>query len=260
MQRTLLIAAHPDDETIGASLPISRITGIQIVHATDGSPLDPSDAHAAGFATREAYANARRSEAVRALAKAGVAESAILNLRFTDQRLAFELEELTFRILARIEGMRPNVVLTHAYEGGHPDHDSLALSCFLARKLHQIRNKEWSFRLFEFAGYHAENGRLRPYEFLSKYEGELHRCCLTPAQRQLKVSMLMAFESQSKTLKPFLSPQFELFRQAPTYDFSRPPHEGKLFYEQFDWGVDGRTWRELACRALNRLVSRRYGP
>lgn len=259
MRRILLIAAHPDDETIGAGVLISRVRDVRIVHATDGSPADPADARPAGFATRETYASTRRSEAVMALAKAGVRENAIVNLRFTDQRLAFELEELTFRLIARIEQARPEVVLTHAYEGGHSDHDSVAFSCFLARELFRMRNGESPFELFEFAGYHAENGRIRTYEFLPYNERKLHRHCLTAEQRSLKIDMLRTFESQSKTLEPFMSPSFETFRQAPKYDFSQPPHGGRLFYESFDWGVDGGTWRSLAARALTRLDLRRCG-
>lgn len=259
MRRILLIAAHPDDETIGAGVLISRLQGIRIVHATDGSPMDPVDAQSAGFATRETYANARRTEVVRALAKAGVRENAIVNLRFTDQELAFHLDELTFRILARIEQVKPDIVLTHAYEGGHPDHDSLAFSCFLARELFRMRNREAPFDIFEFTGYHAENGRMRTYEFLPGNEEKQHRHYLTAEQRDLKIRMLATFESQCSTLKPFMSPQSETFRKAPKYDFKRAPHEGKLFYENFDWGVDGRTWRDLAGRALTRLDLRRCG-
>jgi N-acetylglucosamine malate deacetylase 2 len=257
MRRILLIAAHADDETIGAGVLVSRVRDVRIVHATDGAPVDPSDAQAAGFATRENYARARRAEAVRALAKAGVRESAIVNLRFTDQRLVFELEELTFRILSRIEQLRPEVVLTHAYEGGHPDHDSLAFSCFLARSLFRMRSREEPFEPFEFTGYHAESGRMRPYEFLPYKEQKLHKQCLTPEQRKLKIEMLRTFESQSEMLKPFMLPSHETFRKAPRYDFSRPPHEGRLYYENFDWGVDGRAWRNLAARALTRLDLRR---
>ena len=29
----------------------------------------------------------------------------------------------------------------------------------------------------------------------------------------------------------------ERFRPAPDYDFTQPPHEGRLFYENYDWGM-----------------------
>jgi LmbE family N-acetylglucosaminyl deacetylase len=47
--RTLLIAAHPDDETVGAAILISQSPGIRVVHVTEGSPPDPADALAAGY-------------------------------------------------------------------------------------------------------------------------------------------------------------------------------------------------------------------
>jgi hypothetical protein len=42
-------------------------------------------------------------------------------------------------------------------------------------------------------------------------------------------------------------------RIPPEYDFTVPPHPGKLHYEKFDWGVDGDRWRALASVALERL-------
>src|SRR5215472_8403395 len=90
--RTLLIAAHPDDETIGAAIRISRTPGIRIVHVTAGSPANPADALAAGFFAREAYAAARRAELLRAHGLAGVPRNDIANLNFTDSSVAFELE------------------------------------------------------------------------------------------------------------------------------------------------------------------------
>ena len=101
--RTLLIAAHPDDETIGAAIRISRTPGIRIVHVTEGSPDNPADAIAAGFSTREAYAAARHQETLRALALANVPQDAVTNLHFTDQKIAFELESLTPRLHALCE-------------------------------------------------------------------------------------------------------------------------------------------------------------
>jgi hypothetical protein len=45
----------------------------------------------------------------------------------------------------------------------------------------------------------------------------------------------------------------ERFRRAPEYNFSQPPHPGKLHYENFNWGITGQRWRELAAAALNSL-------
>jgi len=234
--RTLVIAAHPDDETIGAAVRISRTKGIQIIHVTDGSPLDPADAITAGFTRPRDYAAARREEAERALALAGVPKDAITNLGLVDQQVACQLEELTLRILRIFERLRPEVVLTHAYEGGADDP---------GRKV----------ELVEFTGYHAEGGGIMPYEFLPSRQAIEHRYHLSAKQRDLKTTMLREFKSQEKTLAPFMLPETEAFRDAPRYDFRRPPHAGRLFYEYFDWGVDGVSWRELAQDAERSLFA-----
>jgi hypothetical protein len=45
----------------------------------------------------------------------------------------------------------------------------------------------------------------------------------------------------------------ERFRAAPVYDFSQPPHAGKLLYEHFNWGMTGERWRSLAAGAAQAL-------
>lgn len=251
--RTLLIAAHPADETVGAAIRISRTPGIQIVHVTEGSPPDQSDAFAAGCSSREEYALARRQEAVRALALADVPRTAITNLYFTDQRLAFELEHLPVRILTLFEKFQPQTVLTHSYEGGHPDHDSIAFACHAAKKLYELDHPRSTLQLVEFTSYYAESGGIKTCSFLpSKGEKEIQHY-LNSAERALKLNMLHEFTTQQKTLAPFLPPEVEVFRRAPVYDFHRAPHSGRLFYEYFDWGIDGATWRDLARDAERTL-------
>lgn len=252
--RTLLIAAHPDDETVGAAIRISHTPGIQIVHVTEGSPPDSADAFAAGCSTREEYAAARRQEAVHALALADVPRSAIINLYFTDQRLAFELEYLTVQILTLLEKFRPQTVLTHPYEGGHPDHDSIAFACHAAKKLYELDYPRSTLQLVEFTSYYAESGGIKTYSFLPSQDEKEIRHYLNSAERALKLRMLHEFTSQQKTLAPFLPPEVEIFRRAPQYDFHRAPHSGRLFYEYFDWGIDGATWRDLARDAERSLL------
>jgi LmbE family N-acetylglucosaminyl deacetylase len=255
--RTLLIAAHPDDETVGAAIRISQTPSIQIVHVTEGSPLNPADAFAAGCFTREEYAKARRHEAVRAMSLAGVFADAITNLYFIDQRVCFELEYLTIRILTLLEKFQPHIVLTHPYEGGHPDHDSIAFACHSAKRLYEQDHPRSTFDLIEFTSYHAESGGIKMYAFLPCKDQKENRHYLSPAERALKLSMLQEFQTQQKTLAPFTLPEAEIFRTAPQYDFHRAPHSGRLFYEYFDWGMDGATWRDLARDAERSLLNPR---
>ena len=132
------------------------------------------------------------------------------------------------------------VVLTHPYEGGHPDHDAAA---FIAAHC--------GCPVLEFASYHAGLGSgMRTGAFLPGPEPV--RVGLTVAEQARKRAMLGAFATQAGTLAPF-GTEYELFREAPGYDFSRAPHDGLLHYEQYDWGMTGARWRLLAAEAHRAL-------
>src|SRR5690554_7640804 len=77
--RTMLIAAHPDDEVVGIGSLLRYLKNIQIVHVTDGSPRDMVDAIKSGCTSRQAYAKKRRVEMISALGLAGDRKSTRLN-------------------------------------------------------------------------------------------------------------------------------------------------------------------------------------
>ena len=83
--RVAIVAAHPDDEVVGASALLIRSPDTLVVHVTDGAPRDPRDAGAAGFRTRAAYATARRTEALAALGLAGIPRTRVRELGVVDQ-------------------------------------------------------------------------------------------------------------------------------------------------------------------------------
>jgi hypothetical protein len=62
---------------------------------------------------------------------------------------------------------------------------------------------------------------------------------LSDEERDLKQRMIQAFATQEETLGAFLPPRDERFRPAPAYDFTRPPHEGRLQYEIWGFPVIG---------------------
>src|SRR5215210_1638225 len=133
--RLALVVAHPDDETIGIGGQLSRLHGIKLVHVTDGSPRQDGAAEAHGFATREDYAAARREELRAAMAVAGVPEHALVGLGIADQDASFHLVEIARRLATLFREQGIELVLTHAFEGGHPDHDATAFAAHAAGAL-----------------------------------------------------------------------------------------------------------------------------
>ena len=77
---------------------------------------------------------------------------------------------------------------------------------------------------------------------------------LNADERELKIAMIKSFTTQQRTLQPFTQLEVEIFRVAPQYDFTRPPHEGKLWYENFNWGTDGASWRKMASQTLSEIL------
>ncbi len=85
-----LVAAHPDDETIGSGASLRLFRRLLLVHVTDGAPAGGEDARAAGFATPAVYAGQRRRELYAAL-RLGGASPALAALGAEDQGAAGRL-------------------------------------------------------------------------------------------------------------------------------------------------------------------------
>lgn len=236
----VIVAAHPDDEVIGAGAQLAQVQDITIIHVTDGAPCNLADAQGAGFRDRAEYAAARRRELLDALAIAGIPAERASQIGIVDQEASLYMPELSWRLQTMLEAIRPHAVLTHPYEGGHPDHDATAFAVHAAAQPRAIP-------VFEFASYHNRDGAIATGCFLPA-STPAYRYVLSPGERELKRRMLDRFVSQQQVIEWFPL-EYELFRPAPDYDFTRPPHEGTLLYERFGWGWTGERWRTLAAQA-----------
>jgi LmbE family N-acetylglucosaminyl deacetylase len=191
--------------------------------------------------------DARRKELTRALTYASIPSEQCLCFHLVDQDVQEHLPWLIARLKAVVERLRPSVVLSPAYEGGHPDHDSVALAVAAVRKL-----ASRGFDHYEYSLYHAgPRGRIITGIFLPAKGCVEENLLLTPEERRLKTLMLNCFTSQRPILK-FFKVAKEKLRSAPRYNFLRPPHPGPLLYEQW-WGMSGKKWRELARQVIRQM-------
>jgi LmbE family N-acetylglucosaminyl deacetylase len=254
-RRTVVVAAHPDDETAGAGALLAHLHDPLVVHLTDGAPLQPSDALRAGCVGRKEYAFARRRELLAALRLAGVRADQTRSLNVTDQEASLEMIYIALRLTDIFREVRPGAVITHPYEGGHPDHDATAFTVHAACALLDDPPE-----LFEFASYHAADGQRAAMEtgrFLGAATGQA--IALSEEDCERKRRMFECFATQLHTLRHF-PVDVEVFRPAPDYDFTLPPHPGKLYYEHFEWGMSGKRWRFLAAGAKRTLEEPLEGP
>jgi N-acetylglucosamine malate deacetylase 2 len=247
-QRVMVVAAHPDDETIGLGAQLHRFDDLLLVHVTDGAPRDGKDAANYGFASVADYAAARRLELDNALAAGGVSARRV-HLDIADQEAHRDLAGLTRVIADLLRSERPAAVVTHAYEGGHPDHDAAAFAVHAAcRWVGDPPN------IVEMALYHRQDGRRVSRIFLqsSPRASPGRPFQLDKQDRERKQRMIDSFKTQ-RWLLVELGIDSERLRIAPDYDFRRPPHPGTLHYETLGWGITGKDWCRRAAAALAEL-------
>lgn len=250
----VVLAAHPNDETIGLGALLSHLPGSIVVHTTDGAPkrdcrhLTRARAHL----QRESYARTRQAEVLRALGLAGISEDRVHCLGAVDREASFDLAALSRRVARLLDELHPRMLVTHPYEGGHPDHDGTAFIAHAAVALVRRAGGVVPATL-EMTSYHAHGGRFTTSEFLPlTYDAGVLEHVLSDAERQLKEEMFACFESQRAVLADFPL-AIERVRPAPMYLFARPPHDGRLHYEAMTWPMTGERWRTLARDALAEL-------
>lgn len=252
--RTLVLVAHPDDESAGCGALLQRMREPMVVFATDGAPRDPY--FWKKYGSREAYAELRRKEAVQAMAAVGVRNYGFLSSAtgaFVDQELFRRVGEAIDRLDAIVEEMRPEAMLSLAYEGGHPDHDTCN---FIAAMIASERR----LPVWEFPLYHRSiDGVGVPQQFPFASDGEVV-LQVTAEERERKDEMLAAYPSQFTVLEQF-DLDTERFRPMAAYDYSRPIHDGVLNYEAWEWKMTGKevsaAFKDYLAQARRAQVQRK---
>ena len=254
--RLLALFAHPDDEVLAVGARLEHLRDSLFLVATDGAPEDRIDARNHGFHSLADYRAARCAELDAALAHAGLPPTSSRPLllappdsttQLPDKQAMYYLVALTYAFLRELRALAPHAILTHPFEGGHPDHDSCAFAVHAAAALLGPDAPPILEAPFYNAG---PDGHIVTNTFLSGPTPTF--CPLTKAEQVTKRARLACFASQQQTLAQF-SLNAEQFRPAPTYDFTQPPHPGPVLYESFGWGLTGADFTHHATAALAEL-------
>jgi N-acetylglucosamine malate deacetylase 2 len=249
--RTLVLVAHPDDETACTAL-LQRARHATVMFCTDGAPS--SKYFWGSYGSRRAYADIRSAEAKKSLAIIGKTDPEFLrhphtHERFKDQELYQDVTGAFAALFGRSWELQPEAIVAPAYEGGHPDHDA---SCFLAHLL----GKELAIPVWEMPLYHrAPNGEVVHQEFLQLNGTEIV-IALTNDEVEQRREMFAAYVSQPDA-SDFVKALVEVYRPQIAYDFAQPPHAGKLNYEAWGWPMTGIQLGQAFQAHLGKLFRQR---
>lgn len=253
----IVVAAHPDDETMGAGGLIRRIhaTGgrVTVVVATDGEASHPNSVSH----SRTVLRSIRRTEVTRAVhtlaPSARVQFLALPDGELRENQTA--LDRTLEKVLSSAEAAPERILVVAPWSGdGHRDHRIAAESVARVTAHHGVHHLGYPIWLWHW-GQPADV----PWERAASL-------ALTPGESAIKAHALRTHVSQleplsdapgdeaivSETMQAHFARDTELFlHEADTQDDSLPPDYFDSFYARHDdpWGFETR-WYEERKRAL----------
>jgi len=244
--RILVLSPHPDDEVVGAAALIARAraAGVEVWlwHMTTGVPAQETmwPWQRAGHADRVAR---RRAEA-----KAVAQEMGCRIAGFSDRptrSLRLNLSAARTELSRFLHNDAIDAVWVPAYEGGHSDHDA-------ANALASVFKNTVS--IFEFAEYNFVGSTIQSQMFVHP-NGTETILNLAPDDVAEKRRLLGFYPSEAGNLG-YVDQAREAIRPLAVYDYGKPPHEGKMFYQRFQWvpfrhpRIDWTTPEEVSADAV----------
>ncbi len=183
--RTLvLVAAHPDDETLGLGATAAKLSDrgvtVQVVAVTDGEAAYPDDGDG-----RKDLAKCRRDELVAAAERLGLPRP--IFLRIPDGEVASHEKRLTARIGALLVGFGSGTWCAATWRGdGHPDHEATGRASAAASRDTGSRFVEYPIWMWHWA---TPDDPAVPWH-------RARRMVLTSDEMAIKTEAMQCFASQ----------------------------------------------------------------
>jgi N-acetylglucosamine malate deacetylase 2 len=238
--RIFLLVAHPDDETISCGGLLQRASQGLVLFAVNGAPRGYGFERR--FGSLQAYSEERFREASRALDLIPHCSHAKLVRKdgtlFADQHLFLELPE-AFASLRRVaRNFSPDLLVSHAFEGGHIDHDA----CHVLAKQAACA---LSIPHLEFPLYWKNAEGMDIFQRFRENRNDEIVLPLSPREVLVKRGMLAEYKTQ-RSLASVFSVEMERFRPMDQCDFSsalwsRYPFENR--------------WRQMKAETFFRKIT-----
>ena len=225
MNNLLFIIPHPDDEIVGSCSIIRRhkcdAKKIFLFFITNGV-LSKDHVWFWKKDQIEKMVKIRKKELKLSLKMLGLEDYFFQNIH--TRTLKEKISETYNKIKKIIQLKKIDTIFCPAYEGGHQDHD---VSNFICSRL---RN---STGVYEYAEYNFSKGRINCNKFVKSTKNEI-TIKLSEKEKKEKIKFLKIYNSEKGNLN-YLHLNEECYRKIYNYDYTKPPHHGKLFYRRFSF-------------------------
>ncbi len=230
-KKIIYLLAHQDDE-FGCFAKLDKdimMHNTYIFFLTNG-----------GNSSQNISISIREKESLKVLKRLGLKSKNIFfigrELKIDHYTLYLNLKIVYKKILKKITKIgEPNSIITHAWEGGHEDHDACNL---IGRKIaHKYKIIDKSFQFSQYNAFKTNLIFFRIFNPINKVGGKIFYSKFK--KRLLYIKLLFIYKSQIKTwfgLYPFiffhyLFKGFNYFEKLNKDKFIKKPHRKKLLYE-----------------------------
>lgn len=225
-RRVLLLAAHPNDEfALVATLRAAVSRGDEVWAAWFAAD-DRADIRAL-----------REAESARVMEAIGVPAARCIHADLPALILPMQLGGLVSAVRSLGERIVPDATYVPAYEGGHPDHDALSFAAWESLSvLGEIRE----YPIYRKARSRRLLSRVPRYARMLPGMSEPETTWLSAADTAFKRDVWKMYRSQRPLTDILLMMSgderrffgTEQTRSLPLRDYTKPPHERPLLYEE----------------------------